>query len=109
MTEKVQPVIDKVLAFKMNEVLNTLRYTAAKKGWSVTERERDGGVCRLAVLLPVTSVEFIFEVSRMEPRAISGSFRMPQTRLSVWTSETDQGAAEEIARALHIAFLRAGG
>lgn len=111
MTERPLLVAEQVLAFEMEEVLHIIQMTAQKRKWTIINREQDDGRKRVTVRFAQPADEYTFEVSREEPRAISSSLQMPQTRLTVWTqsADADEHAMRELAEALHIAFLRVGG
>lgn len=104
-------VVEKVLAFKMEEVLHIIQTTAEKKKWTIINRERRDNATRLTIRFCQPADEYTFEVYREEPRAISSSWQIPQTRLTVWaqSADADENGIRELAEALHIAFLRVGG
>ncbi len=102
-------VSDKVLGFRMKEVLDIIRATASRKGWDIIKNEGGQGSCRLTVRFSGRSAWCRFEVTEVEPRPLGGRFKMPRTRLIVWAGGTDEEQMEELKGVLHIAFLRAGG
>lgn len=104
-------VVEKVLAFKMEEVLHIIQTTAEKKEWTIINREQDGGRKRVTVRFCQPADEYTFEVFGEEPRSVSSSLKIPQTRLTVWaqSADADGNGMRELAEALHIAFLRVGG
>lgn len=102
-------VSDKVLGFRMKEVLDIIRATASRKRWDIIKNEGSQGSCRLTVGFPGRSAWYRFEVIEAEPRSLGGRYKMPQTRLIVRAGGADEEQIEELKGVLHIAFLRAGG
>ena len=111
MTERPRLVVEKVLAFKSEEVLYIIQTTAQKKKWTIINKEQDDSRKRVTVRFSQPADEYTFEVYREEPRAISSSLQIPQTRLTVWaqSADADENGMRELAEALYIAFLRVGG
>lgn len=109
MAEDRQLIMEKVLGFRMKEVLDTIQATASRMEWSIIRSEEDESSSRLTICFSGSSPEFRIEVSETGPRALTGSMKVPQTRLSVWARGADHEEIGTLTRALHIAFLRAGG
>ncbi len=111
MYEAEQPVLDKILAFRADEVIDNIQATAHRKKWNIINMERREGFVRMTIRLSPRPADFVFEVSGIEPRTIGSSMKIPQTHLIVRALDIDhkEGDTEELTKALHIAFMRGGG
>ena len=109
MTNKELPVLDKVLSFKPKELIRIIRTAASKKKWAILDLKIEEGLNRLHVCCSDEEPAFCITIIPEEPRRLAGPFKMPRTRLTVYSLKAREDEIDELDKVLHMAFFRGGG